>query len=159
VLEGFCDGNWVSDNDEVSYTSGYVFTVGERAISWKSAKRTYIAQSTMEVEFITLELASQEAEWLKGLVADMPLWGRQPTAVSLHCDSQIGIGVTHNSVCNRKKRYIRIKHSVVKQLLKHGIISLEYVRSEKILADPLTKGLTRRVVLNTPRGMGLKPMN
>jgi len=28
VLEGFCDTNWVTDNDEVSSTSGYVFTLG-----------------------------------------------------------------------------------------------------------------------------------
>ena len=77
VLEGFCDANWVSDNDEVSSTSGYVFTLGRGAISWKSAKQTCIARSTMESEFIALELAGQEAEWLKGLLADVPLWGKQ----------------------------------------------------------------------------------
>jgi len=57
VLEGYCDANWVSDNDEVSSTSGCVFTLGGGAISWKSAKQTFIAHSTMESEFITLELA------------------------------------------------------------------------------------------------------
>lgn len=158
VLEGFCDANWVADNDEVSSTSGYVFTLGGGAISWKSAKQTCIARSTMESEFIALELAGQEAEWLKGLLTDIPLWGKQSTPVSLHCDSQAAIGVAHNSVYNGKKRHIRIRHGAVKQLLKHGVISLEYVRSEKNLADPLTKGLPRRVVLETSRGMGLKPM-
>jgi len=34
-------------------------------------------------------------------------------------------------------------------LLKHGVISLEYVRSEKNLADPLMKGLPRKVVLES----------
>jgi len=29
VLEGYCDANWISDNDEVSSTSGYVFTLVE----------------------------------------------------------------------------------------------------------------------------------
>jgi len=38
VLEGFCDANWVANNDEVSSTSGYVFTLGGGAVSWKSAK-------------------------------------------------------------------------------------------------------------------------
>ena len=38
VLEGSCDANWVSANDEVSSTSAYVFTLGGGAISWKSAK-------------------------------------------------------------------------------------------------------------------------
>jgi len=112
----------------------------------------------MESEFIALELAGQEAEWLKILLADVPLWRKQETPISLHCDSQAAIGVAHNIVYNRKRRHICIRHSAVKQLLKHGVISLQYVRSEKNLADPLTKGLTRRVVLETSRGMGLKPM-
>jgi len=30
----------------------------------------------MESEFIALELAGQEAEWLKDLLADVPLWGK-----------------------------------------------------------------------------------
>ena len=62
VLEGFCDANWVTDDDEVRSTSGYVFTFGAGAISWKSSKQTCIAHSTMEFEFIALELAGQEAE-------------------------------------------------------------------------------------------------
>jgi len=30
----------------------------------------------MEYEFIALELAGQEAEWIKGLLADVLLWGK-----------------------------------------------------------------------------------
>jgi len=33
MFEGFCGANWVSGNDEVSSTSGYVFTLGAEAIS------------------------------------------------------------------------------------------------------------------------------
>ena len=73
VLEGFCDANQVSNSNEVSSTSSYVFTLGGGAISWKSAKKTYVAHSTMEVKFITLEFAGQEAEWLKNILAGMPL--------------------------------------------------------------------------------------
>ncbi|KAL0462711.1 UNVERIFIED_CONTAM: hypothetical protein Slati_0158700 [Sesamum latifolium] len=94
------------------------------------------------------------------LVGDMPMWGSS-IPVSLHCDSQAAIGIAKNYAYNGKRRHIRIRHSAVKELLKNGIISLEYVRSERIcqrnLADPLTKGLTRRVILETSRAMGLNP--
>ncbi|XP_075074780.1 uncharacterized protein LOC142162334 [Nicotiana tabacum] len=130
-LKVFCDANWVTDNNKVRSTSGYVFTLD----------------------------AGQEAEWLRNLLADMPLWRRQASLVSLHCDSQAAIGIAKNIVYNEKRRHIRIRHDTVKQLLKYGIISLEYVRSERNLADPLTKGLARRVILETSRGMGLKPMD
>lgn len=75
VLEGFCHANWVSGNDEISSTSGCVFTLGGGAISWKSSKQTCIARSTMESEFIALELVGHEAEWLRNLLSDVPLWG------------------------------------------------------------------------------------
>ncbi|XP_060200797.1 secreted RxLR effector protein 161-like [Lycium barbarum] len=100
VLEGFCDANWVTDNDEVGSTSGYVFTLGAGAISWKSSKQTCIARSTMEYEFIALELVGQEVKWLRNLLADVPLWGRQASPVSLHCDLQAAIGIAKNSVYN-----------------------------------------------------------
>lgn len=114
IVKGFCDANWVTDNDELSSTSGYVFTLGAGAISWKSSKQTCIARSTMESEFIALELAGQEAEWLRNLLADVPLWGRQASPVSLHCDSQTKIEIAKNSVYNGKKRHICIRHSAVK---------------------------------------------
>ncbi|KAK4384000.1 hypothetical protein Sango_2738300 [Sesamum angolense] len=57
-----------------------------------------------------------------------------------------------------QKKNIRIKHDAVKELLKTRIISLDYVRSKRNLADPLTNGLTRRIILKTSRAMGLKPL-
>ncbi|KAA0033056.1 Retrovirus-related Pol polyprotein from transposon TNT 1-94 [Cucumis melo var. makuwa] len=65
----------IIDNDEVNSTSGYVFLLGGGAISWKSVKQTCIARSTMESEIIALELAGQEAEWIKNLLGGVPLWG------------------------------------------------------------------------------------
>ncbi|XP_048491501.1 secreted RxLR effector protein 161-like [Beta vulgaris subsp. vulgaris] len=88
VLEGFCDANWVSDNDEIQSTSGYVFTLAGEAISWKSSKQTCIAKSTiMEYEFIALELTGQEVEWIRSLLADISLWGKPAPSVSMRCDS------------------------------------------------------------------------
>ncbi|KAD6453934.1 hypothetical protein E3N88_08640 [Mikania micrantha] len=157
VLEGYCDANWVTDNDEVSSTSGYVFIMGGGAISWKSSKQTCIARSTMESEFIALELAGQEAEWLRGLLSDIPQWGRNPLPIPLHCDSKAAISVAKNDVYNGKKRHIRLRHSSVKHMLKSGVLAIDFVRSERNLADPFTKALPKKMVCSTSREMGLKP--
>uniref|UniRef100_A0A1U7XD95 Uncharacterized protein LOC104232850 n=1 Tax=Nicotiana sylvestris TaxID=4096 RepID=A0A1U7XD95_NICSY len=79
-------------------------------ISWKSSKQTCIAGSTMKYEFIALELVGQEAEWLRNFLVDVPLWRRQASPVSLYCDSQEATGIARNSIYNRKRRYIRIRH-------------------------------------------------
>lgn len=134
VLEGYCDANWVTDNDEVSSTSGYIFILCGGAISWKYVEQTCIANSTMESEFIDLELAGREAEWLRNLLAEIPLRENALAPVSLHCDSQAAITVAKNSVYNGKRRHICLRHVGVKDLLKNGVITLDYVKSERNLA-------------------------
>ena len=62
VLEGYCDVNWISDTKDSKSTSGYLFTLGGGVVSWKSFKKTCIARSTMEYEFIALDKAGEEAE-------------------------------------------------------------------------------------------------
>ncbi|KAE8704652.1 Cytochrome P450 71A1 [Hibiscus syriacus] len=80
VLEGYCDANWVFDNDES--------------------------------EFIALDLAGQETEWLRSLLADILLWGRPTTQISLLCDSQVAICVAKNEAYNGKKKHIRIRSAI-----------------------------------------------
>ena len=158
VLEGYSDANWISDSDETKSTSGYVFTLGGGAITWRSVRQSIIARSTMESEFVALEMTGSEAEWLKNFLANIPL-GMKPTpSVSVHCDSQSAIAVAKNKSYNGKNRHIQLRHNVVKQLLKDGTISIDYVKSEGNLADPLTKPLGRNMILETSRGMGLKPL-
>nr|GEU58106.1 Pol polyprotein [Tanacetum cinerariifolium] len=53
-------------------TSGYVFTLGGVAISWKSFKQTVIAKSTMKSEFIAFDKCKEEAKWLRQFVEDIP---------------------------------------------------------------------------------------
>ena len=83
VLEGYCDANQISNNDETNSISGYVFTLRGEAISWKSSKQTCNARSTMESEFVALENAGTEAEWLRNILADIPKWDKPLPSISL----------------------------------------------------------------------------
>lgn len=47
---------------------------------------------------------------------------------------------------------------MVKKLLKDGTISIDYVKLEINLADPLTKPLGMKLIFQTSKGMGLKPI-
>ena len=112
----------------------------------------------MESEFVALENAGTEAEWLRNLLADIPKWDKPLPSISLHCDSQATISCARNKIYNGKKRHICLRHNIVRQLISNGVIAMEFVRSEKNLVDPLTKGLTRQLVYDISRGMGLKPI-
>jgi hypothetical protein len=87
VLEGYCDANWISDAYEIYATSGYVFSLGGGAVSWKSCKQTILTRSTMEAELIALDIASVEAEWLRELLMDLPVVEKYVPSVSMNCDN------------------------------------------------------------------------
>ena len=50
VLEGYCDANWISNADEIYAISGYMFSLGGDAVSWKSYKQTVLMRSTMKAD-------------------------------------------------------------------------------------------------------------
>ena len=158
VLEGYSDANWISDMKDTKSTSGYVFTLGGAAVSWKSSKQTCISRSTMESEFIALDKCGEEAEWLRHFLEDIPLWPRPVPAICIHCDSQSAIGRAQSNMYNGKSRHIRRRHNTIRQLLSTGVIYVDYVKSKDNIADPLTKGLNRELVDKSSRGMGLKPI-
>lgn len=129
VIEGFSDANWISDIKDSRSTSGYVFTLGGAVISWKSSKRTVIARSTMESEFIALDKCGEKAEWLHHFIEDIPRWPKPVTVISIHCDSQSAIGRAHSIMYNGKSRHIRRRHNSVRQLLSTRVITIDYVKS------------------------------
>ncbi|XP_073281876.1 uncharacterized protein [Primulina huaijiensis] len=147
----------ISDTNDSKSTSGYVFSIGGGAVSWRSSKQTCIARSTMESEFIALDKAAEEAEWLRNFLEDIPCWTSPVPAIMIHCDSQSAIARAQNSMYNGKSRHIRRRHNTVRQLISNGVISVDYIKSKDNLADPLTKALNRDQMYCLSRGMGLKP--
>ncbi|GJV44957.1 zinc finger, CCHC-type containing protein [Tanacetum coccineum] len=126
-LEGYTDASWISNTEDNSSTSGWVFLLSGGAISWASKKQTCITSSTMKSEFVGLAAASKEAEWLKNLLFEIPLWVKPIAPISIRCDSTATLA----------KAY-------------------KFVRSQQNLADHLTKGLARDLAIKSAKGIGLK---
>lgn len=158
MVEGYSDADWNSGSDDCKSTSGYIFSMAGGAVSWKSKKQTCIAHSTMESELVALATAGEEAEWIKTLLIDISFWVKPVPPISIHCDSLAAIGRANNKCYNGKSRQIRLKHGCVRQLLKNGVITLDFIRSNVNIADPLTKALAREKVWKTSKEMGLKPI-
>ncbi|CAM8940369.1 unnamed protein product [Rhodiola kirilowii] len=156
VLVGYIDASWITNLEDHSSTSGWVFLLGGGAISWASKKQTCITSSTMESEFIALAAAGKEAEWLRNLVHEIPLWPKPVASISIHCDSKATLAKAYSQMYNGKSRHLGVRHSAVRELITHGVISIDYVRTHQNLADHLTKGLARDLVHKSCLGMGLK---
>lgn len=157
VLEGYTDASWISNTEDNSSTSGWVFLLGGGAISWASKKQTCITSSTMESEFVALAAAGKEAEWLRNLLLEIPLWPIPIAPISIRCDSAATLAKAYSQMYNGKSRHLGVRHSMICELIMNGVVSIEFVRSQQNLADHLTKDLARDLVLKSATGMGLSP--
>ncbi|GJX40681.1 integrase, catalytic region, zinc finger, CCHC-type containing protein [Tanacetum coccineum] len=156
ALEGYSDASWINNMEDHSSTSGWVFLLGGGAISWASKKQTCITSSTMESEFVALAAAGNEAEWLRNLIYEIPLWPKPISTISIRCDSAATLAKAYSQVYNGKSRHLGVRHSMIRELIMNGVISVEFVKTQLNLADHLTKGLARDLVRKAAIGMGLK---
>ena len=62
-IEGYIDSDYAGDDRKS--TSGYIFTLVEEAILWKSSKQTITISSIMYAEFVACFEATGQVNWLK----------------------------------------------------------------------------------------------
>ncbi|RVW53922.1 Retrovirus-related Pol polyprotein from transposon TNT 1-94 [Vitis vinifera] len=67
-IVGYSDSDFAGYLDSRRSTSGYIFMLAGRAISWKSVKQTLIASSTIEGEFIAYYEVSSHGIWLRNFI-------------------------------------------------------------------------------------------
>ncbi|GJU40538.1 hypothetical protein Tco_1193495 [Tanacetum coccineum] len=156
VLEGCTDASWISNTKDNLSTNDWVFLLGGGAISWASKKQTCITGSTMESEFIALATDGNEAEWLRNLILDIPLWSKPIAHIPIRCDSVAILAKSYSQMYNGKSRHLGVRHSLIRELIMNGVVSIEFVRSQRNLVDHLMKGLARDLVLKSTEWMGLK---
>ena len=69
-VEGYTNSDYAGNTDNRKSTSGYIFTYGGGAISWRSKLQECTALSTIEAEHMAPSDATNEAMWLHRLSTD-----------------------------------------------------------------------------------------
>nr|GEU47784.1 zinc finger, CCHC-type [Tanacetum cinerariifolium] len=151
----YSDASWITNGEDYTSTTGWVFFLGGGVISRAFKKQTCITDSTMESEFVALAAAGNEAEWLMNLIYEIPLWPKPISPISMHCDSAAILAKAYSQIYNGKSKHLGVRHSMVRELIMYGAIFVDFVRSRQNLADHLTKGLARDLVHKSAIDMGL----
>ncbi|CAH9146881.1 unnamed protein product [Cuscuta epithymum] len=68
TLIGYADAGYLSDPQKAKSQTGYLFTYGDTAISWRSMKQTLTATSSNHAELIALYEAGRECVWLRSMI-------------------------------------------------------------------------------------------
>ena len=113
----------------------------------------------MEAELAALDTATVEADWLRELLMDLPIVEKPLPAILMNYDNQTVIVKVDSSKDNMKSsRHIKRRLKSVRKMRNSGVITLDYIHTEKNLADPFTKGLSRNVIDTASKEMGLRPV-
>jgi hypothetical protein len=117
-----------------------------------------LMKSTMEAELATLDTTTMKVEWLRGLLIDLPIVEKLLPAILMNCDNQTMIVKVDSSKDNIKSsRHIKRRLKSVRKMRNSGVITLDYIHTEKNMTDLFTKGLTRNMIDVASKEMGLRP--
>ncbi len=61
MVKGFADADYANDKDDRRSVTGYLFTFGGAAISWRSRRQRSVALSTTEAEYMSISDCSRHA--------------------------------------------------------------------------------------------------
>jgi hypothetical protein len=94
--------------------------------------------------------------WLKKFIPGLKMVDDISRPLKLYCDNVPTVMYAHNNKTSGAAKHIDIKYYVVKDKVRDQIISLEYISTVKMLADPLTKGLPPSVFKEHVAGTELR---
>ena len=118
---------------------GCCFSMGSGVISWFSRKQSCVALSTSEAEYVAACSASCEVVWLRKILYD--LFDLQMDATCIYCNNQSCVKLSKNPVFHDKSKHIEIKYHYIRDMVQRGAVKLQYVATDKQIADVLTKPL------------------
>lgn len=155
-LYGYCDADWAGDEGDRRSCTGYVFIHQGGAISWNSRRQPTIALSTTEAEYMSLSSCTQEAMWLKQMQEEF--WPHlSDTPVKIMCDNQSAIKLASAESYRSRSKHIDIRHHFVRDKLQSKKIVVEYIQTNDMVADALTKGTPQTKLEYCSSKMGLWP--
>ena len=157
MIIGYSDADWGNDLDTRRSISGYVFQVKGSTVSWYSKRQTCIARSSTEAEYVALSLATQEIVWLKKLLQDVNV--RSEKSLVIYEDNQGAIELSKNAKFHNRTKHIDIAFHFIREKVGNGSIDVKYCPTDQMLADIMTKSLSKEKFIKFREQLGVSEIN
>ena len=154
-ISGYTDSDWAGDLNTHRSTGGFVFLACGAAISWSSKLQLSPALSSTEAKYMACTRATQEAIWLRQLLEQLGY--KQMTPTKIKGDNQGAIALAKNFGDHPCTKHIQLRYHFIHFAITDGQISLDYVPTQNMITDGLTKGLTGEKHKDFVSMLGLKP--
>eukprot|EP00253_Pinus_taeda_P025738 PITA_25738 len=109
--------------DSRKSTLGYIFMMAGGAVSWRSAKQTLIAISTMEVEFVSCFETTLHGVWLKSFISGLRIMDSIPKPLRIYCDDSAVVFMAKKNKSGSRNKHIDIKYLAIREHVKEKKVS------------------------------------
>jgi len=112
---GYIDSDFAGYVDTRNSTFGYVYLLARGAISWKSAKQSVIAASTMEAEFVACFEATVQANWLQNFISGLGVVDSISKPLKIYCDNSATVFFSKNDKYSKGVKHMELKYLSLKK--------------------------------------------
>jgi len=115
---GYTDSDYAGCLDSRKSTFSYVFLLAGGAVSWKSGKKSVIATSTMEAEFVACFEATIQSLWLRNFGSGLRIIDNIERPLKIHCDNAAAVFFSKNDRYSKGAKHMDLKYLSVKKKYK-----------------------------------------
>jgi hypothetical protein len=145
-----------ADNPDRKSSQAYVMRLFGGTIGWRANKQATVTTSTTEAELLALSQAAGEAMFISRLVKELGI-RLEEEQIHIQCDNLQTIRLIHQDI-NRlqtKLRHVDIHNHWLRQEAQRNRITVDYISTEEMIADGLTKVLVGPAFQRSVEQLGL----
>ena len=142
-LRVFADSDWAGCRDTRLSTGSIIIFLGECAIHWICWRQNRVADSTCVAEYMVYTPAVKEIIWFRSILAELKF--KLKYATILFSDNQAAKAIAEDPVFHKRMKAVGIQYHFVREAITEGIVAVDYIETDRNLADINTKPLVRAI--------------
>lgn len=150
------DASFADDNATRRSTQGYLVKLFNGPIIWQSSKQKTVSTSTTEAELLALSHVGKEVQHMARIFKAIRFDAEQNTEIE--CDNQQAVRIVSSKepTMTTKLRHVDIHQFWLRQEVQSGKFTIQWVPTAEMMADGLTKPLSKQAHQNFLELLGLR---
>jgi hypothetical protein len=153
-VSSYSDADFAGDIKGRKSVSGGILELNGMSIGWLCKKQGAVALSTMEAEYVSAARTAQELFGVKSLLSELGIETSSP--MKMYMDNQAAIKQITNEGSSSKSKHIDVKLKFLKDYAQKSVLAPEYVSTNLMKADLLTKSFGGVKIQELRESVGLK---
>nr|GEW72818.1 putative ribonuclease H-like domain-containing protein [Tanacetum cinerariifolium] len=141
-LEAYSDSDYAGANLDRKSTTGGCQFLGRRLISWQCKKKTIVATSTTEAEYVAAASYCGQILWIQNQMLD---YGFNFINTKIYIDNESTICIVKNPMFHSKTKHTEIRHHFIRDAYEKKLIQVLKIHIDDNVADLLTKAFDTRL--------------